>query len=125
MTVGITASCNSFSAMSVFKEGRVPQPDPTTGAVKFLLDDLTDEMRVRIRHRLPNPGDYTCMYQPKINRLDVYGTSTDGGRLYYIRWFADATVCIYEFNQKGFPGSIDQCEPPPFLFDFYRLYAEK
>ncbi len=111
--------------MSVFKEGRMPQLDPTTGIVRFLLDDLSDEMRVRISNRLPNPGDYTCMYQPKINRLDVYGTSTDGGRLYYIRWFADAIGCIYAFGQKGFPQSTDHYETPPFLFDFYRLYAEK
>ncbi len=112
--------------MSVFKEGRMPQLDPTTGAVKFLLDDLSDEMRVRISNRLPNPGDYTCMYQPKINRLDVYGTSTDGGRLYYVQWFADANGCVYAFNQKGLPAGIpDYYETPLFLFDFYRLYAEK
>ena len=104
----------------------MPQLDPTTGIVKFLLDDLSDRMRVLISNRVPNPGDYTCMYQPKINRLDVYGTSIDGGHLYYVRWFADAIGCTYAFNQKGLPEGIpDQYETPPFLFDFYRLYAEK
>ena len=103
----------------------MPQPDPTTGAVKFLLDDLSDEMRVRISKRLRNPGDYTCMYQPKINRLDVYGTSTCGGRLYYWRWSADAIGCIAAFNQEGFPESTTYYRTPSLLFDFYRLYAEK
>jgi hypothetical protein len=113
--------------MSVFKEGRVPQPDPTTGDVEFLLDDLSDEMRARISRYLWHPGDYgKCTYQPKINQFGVCGTATRDGKLYFLSWFALPTKWMLVYEQE-FNNVVcsESGKTPSFLFEFHALYAEK
>lgn len=114
--------------MSVFKEGRMPQPDPTTGNVEFLLDDLSDEMRARINKFLWHPGDYSCSYQPKIKRLDVAGTVTRYGGLLFVNWTACPSGTFFNWRHSG-SDSIPHMEREtiitPLLLEFHALYAEK
>lgn len=115
-----------FPGMSVFKKGRMPQPDPSTGYVNFLFDDLSDKMQASINRYLWQPGSYKCTYQPKINQLGIVGTATRFGDLYSLSWFArpEQWTLVYSRSQDETLQS-DFGTTPSFLFEFYRLYAEK
>lgn len=116
-----------FSGMSVFKEGRMPQPDPTTSNVKFLLDDLSDEMRARINNFLWHPGNYSCTYQPKIKRLDVAGTMTQCGGLLFVYWTACPSGTFFNWHHSGSNPILHmerQTGIIPLLLEFHALYAE-